>query len=79
MAETVRLFAWQPQGHGEYSFFVAAHSEEDARACVERYIAEHLSKDDWARLTEYSTDGWGTDYYELTVLEVGQVISNSND
>lgn len=95
--DTVRLFAWQPDGHGEHGFFVAANSEEEARKCVEKYIAEHLirpgargktidelllpgasGKDD-VPLGESEINGWGTDYYKLTVVEVGQVIVNENN
>lgn len=68
MADTVKLFAWQPQGHGELSFFVAARGEEEAREAVDKYIANE----------QYRVGGWGTDYYELTVVEVGQVITNDN-
>ena len=69
----VRLFAWQPQGHGELSFFVAARSEAEAREAVEKYI-DNLGPG-WRKAYEGK---WGTDYYELTVLEVGQVITNDN-
>ena len=38
----VSLYAWQPEGHGEYSLFVAAKSEDEARKAVGKYIEEHL-------------------------------------
>ncbi len=28
---------------------------------------------------QWISEGWGTDYYELTVADVGQVITNDND
>jgi hypothetical protein len=69
----VMLYAWQPKGHGQYSFFVAATSEEEARIAVEKHMAEDEYIDD------YETEGWGTDYYELTILPVGVATSNAND
>ena len=77
--EPVRLFAWQPKGHGEYSFFVAATSEDEARKAVNDYIALHKGKDDGHYLNDYEIGGWETDYYKLTVLNPGQVITNCND
>jgi len=75
----MKLFAWQPKGFGEYSFFVSAENEEKARAAVDKYIADHLDKDDEEYLSEYSIRGWGTDYYKLTAVDAEQVITNCND
>jgi hypothetical protein len=72
------LYAFQPDGHGQYSFFVAATSEKEARTCVDKYISEHKGKNDDHYLGDYEVDGWGTHYYELTVLDVGEVITNDN-
>ncbi len=69
----VMLYAWQPKGHGQYSFFVAAESEEEARKAVEK----HMEEDEY--IGSYEIDGWQTDYYELTVLPVGVATSNAND
>jgi hypothetical protein len=66
----IRLYAFQPKGHGERSFFVAAASEDEAKCAVEKHLT---------RVSEYEKRGWGTDYYEMTVLDVGQVVSNTND
>jgi len=65
----LKLYAFQPQGHGELSFFTIASSEDEARAAVDK----HIKDTDCAW-----TNGWGTDYYKLTVVEVGQVIENDN-
>jgi hypothetical protein len=68
----MKLYAWQPHGHGELSFFVVAESEEEAR----RHVEEHI------RLSGVSScdyQGWGTDYYQLTVAEPGMVLRNFND
>jgi hypothetical protein len=51
---------------------VAATSEEHARKAVNDYIALH-------NLNDYDVKGWGTDYYWLKVLELGEVITNEND
>lgn len=36
----MKLFAFQPNGYGQYSFFVMAKSEEEANLAVRRYIEE---------------------------------------
>ena len=69
----VMLYAWQPQGHGEYSFYVAATSEKEAIKAVEKHMEEN------EHIGDYEINGWGTDYYELTVLPIGAAISNEND
>lgn len=79
----MKLFAWQPKGHGELSFFVMAEDETAARAAVEAHIAEGLAaneQDDWPERSIHSGEiqGWGTDYYELTVVEPGVVLTNHN-
>jgi len=79
----MKLYAWQPQGHGELSWFVCAESEADARAAVDREIARRmdLPAHDLDRLHPDSMEisGWGTDYYVLRVLEPLQVIYNCNE
>ena len=68
----VKLYAWKPDGHGQYSFFVAATSEDEALLAVKK----HMEEEDGIR--EYETRGFGTDYYNLTVLPIGVAISNPN-
>jgi hypothetical protein len=68
----MKLYAWQPNGHGQLSFFVCAESEEAARAAVESQIAK-------LEFGDYAVRGWGTDYYELTAAEPGEVIEHAND
>jgi len=77
----MKLFAWQPQGHGELSWFVVATDEDYARSLVEAEIKRRLNlpEDDLDRITDYEFQGWGTPYYELTVAEPGTVLTNSND
>jgi len=64
----MKLYAFQPRSYGELSFFVMAESEVEARAAVDNYGTEPHEK-----------EGWGTNYYELTVADAGQVLVNSND
>lgn len=66
-----KLYAWQPQEHGAYSFFVMADSEQQAREAVDKYLIDE-------NVGDYLQGGWGTDYYELTVVEPLQVIVNDN-
>lgn len=82
----MKLFAWQPNGHGEQSFFVMAETEEQAKTAVEAKIADLLAKnadenyyEDDGLYSEFCFRGWGTDYYTLTVADVGDVVMNSND
>lgn len=78
---TVRLYAFQPNGHGELSFFVVAESEAQAKQYLDDTIAvrSKLDMDDDLYLAPYYYAGWNTDYYTLKVAEVGQVLVNNND
>jgi hypothetical protein len=72
----MKLFAWQPDGHGQQSFFVMAENESQAFSAVEAEIQRLLSEKDW--FSSYDYAGWGTDYYKLTIADVGEVIANDN-
>lgn len=67
--QTAKLYAWQPQGHGEYSFFVVAHSEEEARKAVGAAVIGEPKQ---------YCNGWGTDYHKLSIADIGEVILNDN-
>jgi hypothetical protein len=71
----MKLYAFQPQGHGEQSFFTIAKSEEEAVKAVERYIEKRYKK---SNHFPWEAAGWGTDYYKMTVLEEGEVVENDN-
>ncbi len=71
----MKLYAFQPQGHGEQSFFTIAKSEEEAIKAVKKHIDTHYPK---GSLNEYDAYGFGTDYYKMTVIEEGQVVENNN-
>lgn len=77
----MKLYAWQPNGHGELSYFVCAANVDDAKASVEaeqrRLYALPLG--DVERITDFELGGWGTDYYTLTEVEPGVVVTNGND
>lgn len=45
----MKLYAFQPNGHGQLSFFTMAESEEKAVKNVEALIAKR----------EYDHEGWG--------------------
>jgi hypothetical protein len=72
-----KLYAFQPQGHGEYSFFVAANSEAEAIEAVTKLVKEEYTRKEGGLM--YEAGGWGTDYYKMTVVEQGQVVINCND
>lgn len=71
------LYAFQPQGHGEASFFVMAESEDEARESVRNFIVEETKRAD-EKGYDFNPEGFGTDYYKLTVLKQGQVAANDN-
>lgn len=72
----MKLFAFQPSGHGQASFFTIAADEEEARRVVDRYVRDKYVED--GKL-DYMAIGWGTEYYRVTVVDPGQVIENDND
>ena len=75
----MKLYAWQPKGHGSLSFFVCAENEKDAKDAVYDYVREHMPKSDDDFVPDYLSKGVGTDGYLLTVLGPMQVATNHND
>ena len=63
----MKLYAFQPQGHGPLSFYIIAESEEDARAKISEHILNHHTKD--GKRT-YNAEG----FYKVTVAEIGEVL-----
>ncbi len=72
--QEMKLFAFQPNGYGQYSFFVMAENDLEARRAVERYI-----EDTFDSSCNLPYAGFGTDSYKLIVLNRGEVIANAND
>ncbi len=70
----MKLYAFQPNGYGQYSFFVMAESEDEARRAIEKYIEETFDS-----TCNLPYAGFGTESYKLTMLERGEVITNAND
>ena len=68
----MNLYAWQPKGYGESSFFVCAENEENAKDAVNKYIQDNS-------LDVIDVAGWGTDYYRLKILPPMSVIINYNE
>jgi hypothetical protein len=83
----VKLYAFQPKGHGQKSFFVMAEDKEKAISCIEEYIKRRiipLTEEEWLNnnppsFDDYDVSGCGTSYYEMTELSLGEVIENDND
>ena len=69
----MNMYAFQPNGHGSYSFFVMAESKDEAIKAV----LAHVDKDD--DIGDYETSGFGTDYYACTEFGTGDVAVNAND
>ena len=75
---TMKLFAWQPNGHGEMSMFVMAKDKEAAEKAIQSKIDS--CKADIDGMDFYlDFSGWKTTYYTLTELEEGEVVLNDND
>ena len=72
----MKLYAWQPKGHVQKSFFVMANSEQEA---IDSKIEELISNDDEYYYSVLNIYGWKKEHYRLTVAEINQVILNSND
>ncbi|CAN5330454.1 hypothetical protein BH10ACI1_BH10ACI1_33020 [soil metagenome] len=70
----MKLYAFQPNGYGQYSFFVMAESEDEARRAVEIYIEKTFDS-----TCNLPYAGFGTAVYKLTMLGNGEVVSNAND
>ena len=72
----MKLYGFQPKGHGQISFFVCACSKEDAFMRVTGYIEAKLKID---HFSDYDVKGWNTEYYNIKELNHGEVIHNAND
>jgi len=75
----VKLYAFQPEGHGPLSYFVMAESEAQARAAVRRYIVDNMNKPKTAYITGNDLRKWDDGYQQCRVFDVGEVITNDND
>lgn len=72
----MKLFAFQPQGYGELSFFIMSEALQDAKEEVETW-AEIEFGDNWKEATEMY--GWNSYYYKITVVDKGVVVINNNE
>lgn len=74
-----KLFAFQPSGHGEPSFFVMALTEYEARARVDAWFRENREESGIIEQEKiWNGDVYGKDYYEMTVADRGVVLTNDN-
>jgi hypothetical protein len=69
----MKLYAWQPKGHGQYSFFVCAENEDAAHHAVDVEVKRLRDEG-----SNYETDGWPSDYWELRIIEPETAIFNDN-
>lgn len=70
MSGSLKLYGFYPNGHGQYSFFTMARSEEEAFQRIDAEIKDYDS---------YYVHGWGTDYYTVEVVEQAGILTNNND
>lgn len=81
----IKLYIFEPRGHGSLSFFVMAETEEEAFRLIDSEIERRLKlkprDNDYIRnhLNDYACSGWGTEYYDLSVIEPGMVFTHTND
>jgi len=75
----MKLYAFQPDGHGPSSFFVMAQSTEDAKEAIDRFINEIKQDIDGRQHQLQLRSDWTTTEYMLTVCEQRDVITNDND
>lgn len=85
-----KLFCFQPKGFGEYSAFVMADTEEEAKECVMKAFQEHqLAYEEYSNcdglqemlgfVERISMENFNTDYYKVTVLNYGEVAFSANE
>lgn len=65
------LYAWHPDSHGPYSFFVMAMNKEGAEKAVKEFIKNQGG-------SRYFNGSWPVDY-NLEVFAPGEVAINNND
>jgi hypothetical protein len=71
MTNKIKLYAFEPNGNGELSFYTIAKNKKEAFDIVDKYVKEkHFSNNKF----DYDANGWGTDYYILTECEYGSII-----
>lgn len=68
----MKLYAFQPNNWGPFSFFVMADSQVEAVKAIFNYIKENKIKED-----NYA--GLLSDDYEVKVLDKGEVVTNANE
>ena len=69
----MKLFAFQPEGHGPCSYFVMAESEKAARAAVRQSIVRRLNA------SRGDLTHWDSGRHGCAALDPGEVITNDND
>ena len=67
----MKLYAWYPEGHGSWSFFVMEETKEDAVKAIKQFIKD-------SKESNYFYESW-PHKYELEVCVKGEVAINNND
>ncbi len=76
MTTEMKLYAFQPKGHGQLSFFVMSDSESHAMESVDKQIETLFNDKD---ITGYEVLGWDTEEYDMFILGADQVAWNYNE
>jgi hypothetical protein len=74
----MKLYAWKPKGNYGRSWFVIAETKSEAISSVEIEMSKRrsLNYSNNKLISDYECFGWGTDYYELSIAYVGEVITS---
>lgn len=72
----MKLYAFIPDGHGQYSFYIMSENIDTAKENVQKHIDKYFTTN--GKLN-YGARGWGTDYYILIEIVPNEVIENTNN
>ena len=79
----LKLYAFDPDTHGPYSFTVMARTEDEARGKVEKYIKSNsgwtTDRDPWKAVNAETVQYWNDGKHRCTVYEAGEVVITDND
>ncbi|MCH8290210.1 hypothetical protein IH992_03785 [Candidatus Poribacteria bacterium] len=68
----MKIYQWNPSGHGQYTFIVIDESEESAKARIDERVAQMRACGEG-----YECNGWSC-AYELKVSEITEIILCEN-
>lgn len=70
----MKLFIWEPQGHGQDIVVVVEENLEKAQAAANQFVEDTIARTG----VGYHYNGWGTEHYQLTTMDPGKVMTFEN-